>query len=125
MSGTGSNVDPSERRMTRRIVVAIIGVTALAIVGFGIPLGITVSHLYRDEAIARLERDANSAIAEVPVPLSAGDAPDLPPLDDGTQLAVYDGQGNRIAGDGPAIADKPSRSAQAGDGPVTANSAGG
>jgi signal transduction histidine kinase len=107
--------------MTRRILVAIVGVTALAIVGFGIPLGIAVAHLYRDEAVSRLERDANRAMAEVPVPSSSNDVPELPALDDGTQLSVYDAQGRRIAGDGPAEADKPVRHAQAGPAPVTAN----
>ncbi|MEY2448805.1 MAG: hypothetical protein QOH79_2281, partial [Acidimicrobiaceae bacterium] len=90
--------------MSRRILLAIVGVTALAVVGFGIPLGITVAHLYRDEAVSGLERDANKAIAEIPVPASAVDLPELPTLDDGAQLAVYGGQSNRIAGVGPALA---------------------
>jgi signal transduction histidine kinase len=110
--------------MSRRILLAIVGVTAVAVVGFGIPLGITVAHLYRDEAVSALERDANKAIAEIPVPFSAVDTPELPTPDGGTQLAVYDGNGNRIAGSGPARADQPVLQSLAIAGPVTADSAG-
>jgi signal transduction histidine kinase len=107
--------------VSRRILLAIIGVTALAVVGFGIPLGITVSHLYRDEAISALERDANKAIAEIPVPSSVVDSPELPVLDDGTQLAVYDGNGHLVAGAGPPQADKPVTRALTTDAPVSAD----
>jgi signal transduction histidine kinase len=110
--------------VSRRILVAIVGVTALAVVGFGIPLGITVAHLYRDDAISALERDANKAIAEIPVPSSVVDSPELPVLDDGTQLAVYDGQGHLVAGTGPAQADKPVVRALTSASPVTADPSG-
>ncbi|MEY2422720.1 MAG: hypothetical protein QOI95_2787 [Acidimicrobiaceae bacterium] len=109
--------------MSRRILLAIVGVTALAVVGFGVPLGIAVAHLYRDEAISALERDASKAIAEIPVPSNPGDAPELPPLHDQTKLAIYDGSGNRIAGEGPASADDPVRRAQSGSDPVTVDAA--
>lgn len=110
--------------MTRRILVAIVGVTVLAVVGFGVPLGIAVAHLYRDEAIARLERDANKTIAEIPAPFSIVDGVDVPTVGDGTQLAVYDGTDTRVAGDGPAAGDKPVRKAMVDNGPISADAAG-
>lgn len=87
-------------------------------------MGIAVSHLYRDEAISRLERDANKAIAEIPVPSSPVDTPELPVLEDGTQLAVYDGQGNRVAGQGPDRADRPVTRAEEVPGPITSQTSG-
>jgi signal transduction histidine kinase len=108
--------------MSRRILLAIVGVTALAVIGFGVPLGITVANLYRDEAVSGLERDANKAIAEIPLLPAAGESPELPVLDDGAALGIYDGQGNLVAGTGPPQPDAPVQRAQATSSPVTADS---
>lgn len=103
--------------MSRRIVAAIVGITALAVTAFGVPLGITVANLYRDEAISQLQRDANRGVAEVSVPPSPTEHPELPALADGATLAIYDAHGNRIAGGGPDTADDVV--ANAVNGPVT------
>ncbi|MEY2464195.1 MAG: hypothetical protein QOH64_2333, partial [Acidimicrobiaceae bacterium] len=36
--------------MTRRILLTMVAVTSVAVVGFGVALGVAVSHLYHDEA---------------------------------------------------------------------------
>jgi len=107
--------------MSRRILVAIVGVAVLAVVGFGVPLGIAVAHLYRDEAISKLERDANKTLAEVPAPFTTTDGLDVPRVTDGTQLAIYDGTGRRVAGQGPLEGDRPVRKALNDNGPVTSD----
>jgi hypothetical protein len=98
----------------KRIVLAIVGITALAVVGFGVPLAITVAHMYRTEAISALERDANAGLAEVTLPLNATDRPELPVLTDGAHLSVYNAHWQRIAGDGPAVGDEAVQAAAAG-----------
>ena len=47
--------------MRRRILLAILAITALAVALFGIPLGIVVRHQETDEATLRLERQATLA----------------------------------------------------------------
>src|SRR5258705_6394666 len=91
--------------MIRRLVLAIVGTTTLAVVAFGIPLGIAVARMYRDEAVAKLERDAAAGVTEVSAPLSTSDLPELPVETDGTHVAVYDPAGRRVAGDGPETAE--------------------
>jgi signal transduction histidine kinase len=109
--------------MSRRIVAAIVGITTLAVTAFGVPLGITVANLYRDEAISQLQRDANRGVAEVSVPPSPTDQPELPAPTDGAILAIYDAGGRRIAGVGPDAADDAVTSAVKGS--VTRDSVGG
>jgi signal transduction histidine kinase len=92
--------------MRRRIVTTIIVIVVLAVVGFGIPLGIAVANLYRDEALRRLERDATRASIEVPASARTSRDPiELPTMIDGTRLAAYDASGALLAGDGPNPAD--------------------
>ncbi len=108
--------------MNRRILVTIVGITAFAVAVFVIALGVVVSHLFRDQAVNRLQRDANSAGLEIPSPLqSSSDPIELPTLRDGAHLAVYDPSGARVAGQGPDRADPPVRRATAG--PLTSSSA--
>jgi len=99
----------------RRIAVALLGVTTLALVAFGVPLGGAVAQLVRQQAVLRLERQASRASVEVSVPLqSDSDPSDLPKPDAGTTLALYDGVGVRVFGEGPSSED-----------PVTAQAASG
>jgi signal transduction histidine kinase len=92
--------------MRRRIVTTILVIVVLAVVGFGVPLGVTIAHLYRDEAFRRLERDATTASVEVPASARTSGQPiELPTMIDGSQLAAYDTNGTRLAGDGPSAAD--------------------
>src|SRR5205085_8768423 len=103
--------------MTKRIVTAIVGITALAVAGFGVPLAITVARMYHDQAVAKLERDATAAAAEISLPLSPTDPPETPPTPDGAHVSVYNANGSRVSGDGPLTAEAPIRSAV--NGPIT------
>jgi signal transduction histidine kinase len=91
----------------RRIVVAIVAVTALAIALFGIPLAIAIHHLYLTDARTRLEREATLAARDVPVDFAtAGDPFDLPGNAKGVTIGLYDLGGRLVSGAGPARADR-------------------
>ncbi len=101
--------------MRRRIAVALLGVTTLALFAFGVPLGAAVAQLVRKQAVLRLEREASRASVEVSVPLDASNDPsDLPKPDPGTTLALYDGVGVKVFGAGPVSQDTVTSKAAAG-----------
>jgi len=90
----------------RRITRAIVGVTAMVVVVLGVPLAILVQHSYESRAVVELQRTAAEAIAELTVPLRAGEIaaaarePDAPQA-----FSVYDEGGARLFGPGPAHVD--------------------
>jgi signal transduction histidine kinase len=89
----------------RRILIAIVGVTALVVLMLGIPLGIAVRSRDRDEEVLRLERMAASATTRADAVHGAG-AIDIRLRDlDGVDLAVYNPTGTRLRGNGPLQAD--------------------
>lgn len=101
--------------MTRRILGAILVVTLLAIAAFGVPLGIAIRRLYRNQALAQLEREAMAATVEVPTGLTgANDRIELPRHAATITVGVYDPQGRRVAGHGVAAADAEVRDAAQG-----------
>jgi signal transduction histidine kinase len=89
--------------LRRRVLVAIVGVAALAVVLFAIPLGIALQRLYRDEAIKSLERDATRISAAVPDTIARSPKPVTLPTGMSRRLSVgiYDLDGNRVTGRGP------------------------
>jgi len=92
--------------VTRRILVAILGVAALAVVGFGVPLAVAVQRLYRHEAVLSLERQATRAVLSVPATaVGSSDPIELPPAERGTLLGLYSPDGRRLLGEGPDLAD--------------------
>jgi signal transduction histidine kinase len=93
----------------RRLVVAIAGVAAVAVLLLALPLGVVLSRHYRDEDLLRLQRDAVAATRAIDVPSRAGDPVELPRT--GDALGVYDRAGARIAGRGPSRAPEPVRRA--------------
>jgi signal transduction histidine kinase len=96
----------------RRILLAIVGVTALAVIGFGIPLGLAVRRIKLDDARTTLQREAARAALDAPAPLGAGDPLELSqPQTDDVRLAVYRSDGALVAGDGPARVDRVSQGA--------------
>jgi len=99
--------------MTRRVVLAIAGVTALALIGFGIPLGAVIQQLYIKEALVKLEREATAATIEVPKSFG-GERIELPRARNGSILALYLPSGRRVAGRGPAVGDAVVRRARHG-----------
>ena len=110
--------------MRRRILLAILAITALAVALFGIPLGIVVQHQETDEATLRLERQATIAAADVPSDLGRdGDEVALPPPPAKVKYALYTPEGVLVTGDGPSHADHTVADATRGD--ITDTEAGG
>ena len=92
--------------MRRRILTAILGVTGLAIVLFGVPLTIVVQRFVDQEATMRLERQAILAAKEVPTDFAADNDPvELPAATGGASLALYGLDGRLVVGQGPSTAD--------------------
>ncbi|MGI5200460.1 ATP-binding protein [Spirillospora sp. CA-108201] len=112
------SVDGAQGRPLRRqVLIAIVGVTALAIVLFALPLAAAVQRLYRDETVTGLERDATRIAAAVPDDVArdpqalrrpAGLSPHL-------TVGLYGLDGSRLTGAGPA---RSLLAAQGGDGRV-------
>lgn len=100
--------------MRRRILAAILGTTALAILLFGLPLAFVAERFVDQEATLRLERQAILAAHEVPGDFATGNDPvELPAGTDAASLALYGTDGARVTGGGPASADPDTRSALA------------
>lgn len=98
--------------MKRRILVAILSVTVLAVVLLGVPLAITLKRFVDEDATLRLERQATRASLGVPESyLRRLDPVELPPGSEGATLALYDPSGQLVAGRGPAAADSTTSSA--------------
>jgi signal transduction histidine kinase len=88
--------------LRRRVLVAILAVTALAVILFALPLGIAVQRLYRTEAVTALQRDAAQAAAVVPDAIPGGPVSLPRPSPSQPVIGVYDTAGRRVAGSGPA-----------------------
>jgi signal transduction histidine kinase len=100
----------------RRILWTIVAITGLAVVGFGVPLAVAVTRMYRNEARLLLQREATASAAEVPIEQGfAGEPTDIPPPDAGTDVAVYGPDGRLTWGVGPATADPVVHRAYEGD----------
>lgn len=97
--------------MKRRILWSIVGTSAVALLVLGIPLGVSIGRLYRNEAVLRLEREASEARRAInPSQLDRKDPVEL--RNNGpARFALYSRAGRRIAGRGPALADEPVRRA--------------
>lgn len=92
--------------MRRRILGAIVASTAAALLGFGIPLAVTIQNRYRDEALLRLSAAAAAAAVNVPSSYARdNDQPELPDSKSDIDLALYDPSGRRVVGVGPDRAD--------------------
>jgi len=96
------NPEHSGVPLRRRVLVAILAVTALAVILFALPLGIAVQRLYRTEAVTALQRDAARAAAVVPDTIPGGPVSLPRPSPSQPVIGVYDTAGRRVAGSGPA-----------------------
>lgn len=95
--------------MRRRLVAAITGVAALAVLLLALPLGLVLQRSYRDQERLQLQRDTVAATRAVDLSsFSKGDLVELPKSIG--SLAVYDARGARVAGAGPPQADAVVRS---------------
>jgi signal transduction histidine kinase len=87
----------------RRILLAIIGVAAVAVLVFAIPLGITVRSLTVKDELSEVERSAERvgrAVEPEDVPGTSATAQRVARREFPT--AVYDARGDRVSGRGPA-----------------------
>jgi len=90
----------------RRILGVAVLAVVLAVGLFGIPLAIAVGRLYTDEESSELERVALRTAVTVPADFTThGTEIRIPHGDPSEHVAVYDTQGLRVAGDGPARGD--------------------
>lgn len=110
--------------MRHRILVTIVAITALAVAGFGVPLGVAISSYYQSSARLELQREASASSATVPGTFAVSSDPVELPADDGdTTLGLYDGSGQLVAGSGPPMADSVVQAAMKGS--ATDGTAGG
>lgn len=108
---------PAGRALRSRVLVAIVGVAASAVVLFAIPLGVALQRLYRDEAVVSLERDATRISAAVPDSIASHPTP-VPLVTSMSQrlsVGVYTLGGRRVTGRGPSYS---AVAGNAGDGHV-------
>lgn len=88
--------------MRRRILVAIVGVAAIAVVGLAVPLGVTFRHLVINDEMAALERSAESVERAVdPANVHRTPMANAAEEPEHYDIAVYDTAGRRVAGEGP------------------------
>lgn len=92
------------RSLRQRILAGILGVTALAVLLFAVPLAAATGRLYRGEKLARLQADATRIVARVPDnPITATSPATLPSgLPRDTVVGLYTPAGDLAAGRGPA-----------------------
>jgi signal transduction histidine kinase len=89
--------------MKRRIMLAIVGVAAAAVLALAIPLAIGAERLYREDEVLSLERDAAAAARGFDARAKPGDPVEFGPSSDA--IAAYDRAGDLIGGNGPPRAD--------------------
>ncbi|MCU1496291.1 MAG: two-component sensor histidine kinase [Acidimicrobiales bacterium] len=101
--------------MRRRIRQAIVGVSAIILLGLGIPLSIAVHAYILNSEVVEVQATTATALAEIDLPLNArqlrhvATEPDAP-----DRFAVYGPTGRLIYGEGPLRGDSTVRRALAG-----------
>lgn len=92
--------------MRARLLNSMLLVAAIAIVGFGVPLAISVQSRELDGTLLVLSEEAARAAVAVPGSFVVdNDLPELPTADADISTALYDRGGLRIVGAGPDRAD--------------------
>ncbi len=92
--------------MKRRFLTAILGITALSIALFGVPLAVAVTRFVDEETTLRIERQAILTARSVPSDFATqADPVELPATTDGIYFSLYDLKGTLISGKGPPHAD--------------------
>ena len=82
------------------MLTSMVGVAALAVLLFTLPLAVAVGRLYKSREITRLEREATRAVGALPAGGLRGTDPiDVPPTAHDISLAYYDQHAQ--ARDGP------------------------
>ena len=93
--------------MRRRILVAIIGVTAVATLVLTVPLALIFARRESADSVLELQRAAQRTTAGLSTaPGRDGEDIDLPKVEDNLHVGVYSAAVKRIAGNGPPVADE-------------------
>ncbi len=102
--------------MRFRILIAMVCVTAVAVVLFAAPLAIAFRDLHREEEVVRLERAAAEAAGEIPASFPKKiNAGEFNPRHGTRSIGVYGRDLRLVAGVGPARGDEPVRAGLRGD----------
>jgi signal transduction histidine kinase len=91
--------------MRRRVFTSAVLLTIVAVVLFGLPLALVVRDLYLNEATLRLEREATLALRRVPDDFTFHTGEVTLPARANTTFGLYDANGQRVLGGGPARGD--------------------
>jgi signal transduction histidine kinase len=92
--------------MRRRILIAILSVTTITVMLFGVPLALVARRFVDESATLRVERQAVLAARTIPHRFATSTDPvELPTNNDGITFALYDASGRLISGNGPRTAD--------------------
>jgi signal transduction histidine kinase len=83
------------------MLTSMVGIAAVAIVLFALPLGIAVRSLYKNHEVIKLEREATRAVVAVPGKGFNGTRITVPAASSGVTLGYYDKHGDLVAGAGP------------------------
>lgn len=92
--------------MRRLVIRTVLIVVALALLTFAVPLGVVARFWFFDDEQRELEREALSAVTRVGPSFAAGDPVELAQLEADTNVAVYDQEGRRVVGSGPATLEE-------------------
>jgi signal transduction histidine kinase len=98
----------------RKILAVAMGVAALAVALFGLPLGVAVYNVFYNDEHRELDRAALRVALRASATLPDAAAAVQANGSDDVRTAVYGPDGRRIAGHGPEVADAPVRDALAG-----------
>ena len=83
------------------MLTSMVGIAAIAIILFALPLGIAVRSLYKNHEVIKLEREATRAVVAVPGKGLNGARIRVPAASHGVTLGYYDRHRRLIAGAGP------------------------
>lgn len=93
--------------MRRRILVAIIGVTAVATMVLTVPLALIFARRESADSVLELQRAAQRTTAGLSTaPGRDGENIEMPKVEENVHVGVYSADGRRIAGAGPDVADE-------------------
>lgn len=93
------------RSLRARVQASIVGVTALAVVLFAIPLAIAIRNMYDNAEVSALQRDATQVAAVVPETVATEGTPVRLPWDlrSGLIVGVYTVTGTLLREHGPGV----------------------
>ena len=92
--------------MRRRILVAIVGVTAVATLVLTVPLALIIARRESADSVLELQRAAQRTTAGLSTaPGRDGEDIELPAVEENLEVGVYSPDGRKLAGTGPETAD--------------------